>query len=225
MLYAIIKGCVRVRHTRKPQASLCAMSAMSAAQSIEAGVSAPHSDAQTTRNTSTMHTVKVYRPVAPSSSSQASTLANCALPRLTSQLDTCSHASLAVPDSYFTPSVHELSVAYNSQTKIRERMTEAPMLTRRLRDEKAAQAAAEKRAKYPQTRIRIKFADQTQIETSFASSLSIEALYAFVWSSLREDMQASSFLLCVLFLFVYSKLSGEQIKHHRDRNMRGPIPN
>lgn len=48
-----------------------------------------------------------------------------------------------------------------------------------------------------QTRIRVKFPDQTQIETSFNSLETFPAVYAFVRSALREDAKDAPFVLCM----------------------------
>ncbi|KAH8913770.1 hypothetical protein BT69DRAFT_1234079, partial [Atractiella rhizophila] len=53
-----------------------------------------------------------------------------------------------------------------------------------------------KRAKYPKTRVRIRFADRTQVETTFASSSRIPAVYAFTKSILSEEASSKAFVLC-----------------------------
>jgi hypothetical protein len=50
-------------------------------------------------------------------------------------------------------------VAYGSAGKQRERLVEAPLLTKRLRDEKAANALTSKRAKYPNVHLCLLFGD------------------------------------------------------------------
>ena len=48
----------------------------------------------------------------------------------------------------------------------------------------------------PQTNIRIKFTDRTQLEKSFPSTNKIRTVYAFVRSCLREDVKPIKFILC-----------------------------
>jgi tether containing UBX domain for GLUT4 len=48
----------------------------------------------------------------------------------------------------------------------------------------------------PQTTIRIRFTDMTQIEKAFPSTDTISSVYAFVHSTLREDVQPTKFVLC-----------------------------
>lgn len=57
-----------------------------------------------------------------------------------------------LPESYFAPTTHELAVAHSSQAKTSERLADAPLLTKRLRDDKASSAWQAKRAKYPQVK-------------------------------------------------------------------------
>lgn len=51
-----------------------------------------------------------------------------------------------------------------------------------------------------QARIRVKFADQTMVESSLPSSSRLDALYTSVSSVLNEAAQSSPFLLCMLSL-------------------------
>lgn len=57
-----------------------------------------------------------------------------------------------LPESYFAPTTHELAVAHTAQSKARERLTDAPMLTKRLRDEQTTKAFETKKQKYPKVR-------------------------------------------------------------------------
>ncbi|KAK7686127.1 hypothetical protein QCA50_010939 [Cerrena zonata] len=52
-----------------------------------------------------------------------------------------------------------------------------------------------KRAKYPTTRIRIRFTDRTQLEKTFPSTDKIKSVYAFVRGCLREDVKPIKFVL------------------------------
>lgn len=48
----------------------------------------------------------------------------------------------------------------------------------------------------PQTTIRVKFSDRSQLEKTFQSTDKIKSVYAFVRNSLREDVQSIKFVLC-----------------------------
>jgi hypothetical protein len=50
-----------------------------------------------------------------------------------------------------------------------------------------------------QTTIRVKFSDRTQLEKTFPSTNKIRSVYAFVRSSLREDVRPIKFILCKYF--------------------------
>ena len=47
-----------------------------------------------------------------------------------------------------------------------------------------------------QTRIRVKFPDQTQLEKKFPSTDKIRSIYAFVRGCLRDDVKPIKFILC-----------------------------
>lgn len=48
----------------------------------------------------------------------------------------------------------------------------------------------------PQTTIRIRFTDRTQLEKTFPSTDKIRSVYAFVRNLLREDVKPIKFVLC-----------------------------
>ena len=52
------------------------------------------------------------------------------------------------------------------------------------------------RAEIQQTTIRVRFSDRTQLEKTFSSSDKIRSVYAFVRSSLRDDVKPIKFILC-----------------------------
>jgi hypothetical protein len=49
---------------------------------------------------------------------------------------------------------------------------------------------------YTQTTIRVRFSDRTQLEKMFPSTDKIRSVYAFVRSSLRDDVRSIKFILC-----------------------------
>jgi len=63
---------------------------------------------------------------------------------------------------------------------------------RELQREAAGKA---KRERWPQTTIRIKFPDRTQLEKVFNSSDKIKVIYAFVRETLRDDVKPIKFIL------------------------------
>jgi tether containing UBX domain for GLUT4 len=115
-----------------------------------------------------------------------------------------------LPDSYFAPTAVDLKAAQNALTGRTQALVNAPLQLRATREalEKA------KRDRWPnvcclsflhnlsdltlsQTTIRIRFSDQTQLEKVFLSSDKIRSVYAFVRSSLRDDVKPIKFVLCL----------------------------
>ncbi|KAH9995741.1 hypothetical protein BJV77DRAFT_205820 [Russula vinacea] len=70
-------------------------------------------------------------------------------------------------------------------------LNNAPLLTRAQREEQAKI----KRDRWPNTTIRVRFPDLTQLEKVFPSSSKIRAVYAFVRDALREDVKPIKFIL------------------------------
>jgi tether containing UBX domain for GLUT4 len=52
-----------------------------------------------------------------------------------------------------------------------------------------------KRDRWPNTTIRVRFSDRTQLEKTFPSTDKIRSVYAFVRSSLRDDVKPVKFIL------------------------------
>ncbi|GAA6039577.1 hypothetical protein JCM8097_008402 [Rhodosporidiobolus ruineniae] len=100
-----------------------------------------------------------------------------------------SRSFLDLPESYFQPTPVELQQAYAGQVKRREDLTDRPLLTKRLRDRQEAEKSRAKAARWPQTRIRIRFADRSQLEGVFPSTDKLVHLYEFVRLALREDVR------------------------------------
>jgi len=80
-------------------------------------------------------------------------------------------------DDYFTPTIADLN--------------NSPLLTRAQREEQVKT----NRDRWPNTTIRVRFPDRTQLEKAFPSSDKIRSVYAFVRDSLREDVQPIKFIL------------------------------
>ncbi|BGP51943.1 hypothetical protein JCM10450v2_007903 [Rhodotorula kratochvilovae] len=122
-----------------------------------------------------------YRFYAPSSSSAAHAAA--------------SRSFLDLPESYFQPTPVELQQAYAGQVKRREDLTDRPLLTQKLRDQQLAAHDRAKAARWPHTRIRVRFPDRSQLEGVFPSSDKLVHLYEFVRIALRDDVRDCPFLL------------------------------
>jgi len=96
-----------------------------------------------------------------------------------------------LPDSYFTPTTADLKAAQSTLAARTKALVNAPLQLRATREgnEKA------KRDRWPNTTIRIRFTDRTQLEKVFPSTDKIRSVYAFVRSSLREDVKPIKFIL------------------------------
>jgi len=102
-----------------------------------------------------------------------------------------------LPDSFFTPTAADLKAAQATLSARTQALVNAPLQLRTTRE-------AEERAKqdrWPNTTIRIKFSDRTQLEKSFPSTDKIRSVYAFVRGSLREDVRTVKFILCTSTYF------------------------
>ncbi|KAF8274822.1 hypothetical protein EI94DRAFT_1561231 [Lactarius quietus] len=96
-----------------------------------------------------------------------------------------------LPDDYFTPTLADLR---ERQAQLHARTTtlsDAPLLTRAQRE----QQTKAKQDRWPNTTIRVRFPDLTQLEKVFPSSSKIRAVYAFVRDTLREDVKPIKFIL------------------------------
>ncbi|KAK0480268.1 hypothetical protein IW261DRAFT_1477046 [Armillaria novae-zelandiae] len=100
-------------------------------------------------------------------------------------------APLSLPDEYFTPTATDLKAAQSQLAARTQALTNAPLRLKAARD---AEETA-KRDRWPNTTIRIRFTDRTQLEKVFASTDKIRAVYAFVRGLLREDVKPIKFIL------------------------------
>jgi len=96
-----------------------------------------------------------------------------------------------LPDEYFTPTPADLKAAQATLSARTQALTNAPLQLRAVRE---AESKA-KRDRWPETTIRIRFADQTQLEKVFPSTNKIRSVYAFVRACLREDIKPIKFIL------------------------------
>ncbi|KAL1701690.1 hypothetical protein EV121DRAFT_294000 [Schizophyllum commune] len=95
------------------------------------------------------------------------------------------------PDSYFTPSPADIQTAQATLSARTHALTDRPLELKAVREarEKA------KRDRWPNTTIRIRFPDRTQLEKIFPSTSRIKAVYAFVRERLRDDVKPIKFIL------------------------------
>jgi len=119
------------------------------------------------------------------------------------------HFEADLPDSYFSPTSSELKSAQTQLSARTRALVNAPLQLRATREAKERS----KRDKWPlvrsfcphhdppwltvvQSTIRVRFSDRTQIEKTFPSTNPISFVYAFIRSSLREDVKSVKFTLC-----------------------------
>ncbi|KAG2347883.1 hypothetical protein BDR05DRAFT_957510 [Suillus weaverae] len=96
-----------------------------------------------------------------------------------------------LPDSYFTPSPADLKAAQATLSARTRSLVDAPLRVRAQREA----AEKSKRDRWPNTTIRVRFSDRTQLEKIFPSTDKIRSVYAFVRSSLRDDVKSIKFIL------------------------------
>ncbi|KAJ6519288.1 hypothetical protein C8R45DRAFT_950870 [Mycena sanguinolenta] len=96
-----------------------------------------------------------------------------------------------LPDDYFTPTAADLKQAQASLTAKTQALNDAPLQLRAVREA----AEKSKRDRWPNTTIRIRFTDRTQLEKVFPSSNKIRSIYAFVRDSLSDDVKPVKFVL------------------------------
>ncbi|GAA5988882.1 hypothetical protein JCM11641_002109 [Rhodosporidiobolus odoratus] len=114
---------------------------------------------------------------------------------LSSSHSAASRSFLDLPESYFAPTPVELQQAYAGQVQKTKDLVDRPLLTKRLREREEAEKSRVKAAKWPQTRIRIRLADRSQLEGVFPSTDKLVHLYEFVRLALREDVRDTAWYL------------------------------
>jgi tether containing UBX domain for GLUT4 len=101
------------------------------------------------------------------------------------------NSSRDIPDSFFTPTPADLKAAQAALSDRAQSLVNAPLQLRATRE--ATEKA--KRDRWPTTKIRVKFTDQTVLEKTFPSTDKIRSVYAFVRPLLREDVKPIKFIL------------------------------
>ncbi|TRM64895.1 hypothetical protein BD626DRAFT_490282 [Schizophyllum amplum] len=95
------------------------------------------------------------------------------------------------PESYFTPSPADVKAAQATLSARTHALTDRPLELKAVRDERERA----KRDRWPNTTIRVRFPDRTQLEKIFPSTSRIKAVYAFVRERLRDDVKPIKFIL------------------------------
>jgi len=97
----------------------------------------------------------------------------------------------ALPDDYFTPTSADLQAAQATLSARTQALVNAPLQLRSVRENNERA----RRERWPQTTIRVRFTDRTQLEKVFPSTDKIRSVYAFVRGCLREDVMPIKFIL------------------------------
>ncbi|KAI0636156.1 hypothetical protein C8Q77DRAFT_1101942 [Trametes polyzona] len=96
-----------------------------------------------------------------------------------------------LPDRYFDVTAADLRAQQASLAAKRDALQNAPLRTAAMREAEDKK----RRARWPHTTIRIRFADRSVLERTFPSTDKIKSVYAFVRGSLREDVKPIKFVL------------------------------
>ncbi|GAA6020124.1 hypothetical protein JCM8202_005000 [Rhodotorula sphaerocarpa] len=104
-------------------------------------------------------------------------------------------AFLDLPESYFQPTPSELQRAHAQAISHREQLVDRPLLTAKLRERTEAERNRAKAARWPQTRIRVRFADRSVVEGVFPSTDKLIHLYEFVRLALDPRVRSVPFVL------------------------------
>ncbi|KAL7417173.1 hypothetical protein BDY24DRAFT_376943 [Mrakia frigida] len=113
-----------------------------------------------------------------------------AAPQTSVFLPSNTSAPLDLPDSAFDPTPSEVGAAYAAATGRVQANQVLRTSAMRAKDE-----GVKVKPSWPNTKIRIKFSDRTQIERSFPSSTPLSSVYDFVRSSLSETSKEEGFML------------------------------
>ncbi|KAL7004156.1 hypothetical protein EMMF5_006283 [Cystobasidiomycetes sp. EMM_F5] len=101
-----------------------------------------------------------------------------------------------LPDSYYQPSSNDLRLAQAGQSqRLAQLGVNTNFTTRKQRDLDARKKEEKRVNRYPRTTIRIRFPDRHQLETTFPSSKTLQAVYDFTKESLNEEWRESPFIL------------------------------
>ncbi|OSC98545.1 hypothetical protein PYCCODRAFT_1375052 [Trametes coccinea BRFM310] len=96
-----------------------------------------------------------------------------------------------LPDHYFDLTPADVRAQQAMLAAKRDALHNAPLRTAAMREAEDKK----RRARWPQTTIRVKFSDRSVLEKTFPSTDKIKSVYAFVRGSLREDVKPIKFVL------------------------------
>ncbi|KAG8956081.1 hypothetical protein FRC03_010971 [Tulasnella sp. 419] len=99
--------------------------------------------------------------------------------------------SQSLPDTFFEPTTEELKSVFAQQSRLTQNLVNAPLKTQAIREREDK----EKQARFPTTRIRVKFPNQLILERTFPSTDKIKSVYAWVRNSLTEEAKPIKFVL------------------------------
>ncbi|ORY35445.1 hypothetical protein BCR39DRAFT_509777 [Naematelia encephala] len=98
-------------------------------------------------------------------------------------------------DTFFEPTISDVRAHQASVLARSRQLNDAPLLTSKYRDEEKSAKEKKRAEKWPETTIRVKFSDGTQIQSIFPSTSPIQPVYAFVRSALSPEVASKPFLL------------------------------
>ncbi|GAA5982396.1 hypothetical protein JCM10908_006630 [Rhodotorula pacifica] len=107
-----------------------------------------------------------------------------------------SSTTASLPDSYFQPTAQELQRAHAQSIAHVSSLVDRPLLTSKLRQQQQAEKTRTKLAKWPHTKIRIRFNDRSQLEGVLKSETDkLVHVYEFVRLALRPELRHIPFVL------------------------------
>ncbi|KIY44436.1 hypothetical protein FISHEDRAFT_51336 [Fistulina hepatica ATCC 64428] len=158
---------------------------MSSTPSTKDTIPAPTSD-----GFSTMASMSAARENASSS-----TIANPSAGRAFKVYKPINHSHIHLPppppDDFYTVTAADLKSAQAVLRARTQALVDAPLQLRATREAEDRK----KRERWPNTTIRVRFPDQTQLEATFPSTDKIKSVYVFVRASLRDDVKPIKFIL------------------------------
>lgn len=144
-------------------------------------VSTPPNDAQ----------VKVFKP--PSGNAGESRCVEDAPPKLMTDLMVTAAPPPPPADNGLKPTSAELKSAFQDHIQQRHG-PDAPMMTKAMREKEEAKRRVGRKV-YSEVKIRVRFADRTQLETSLPVTEKLPSIYGFVRNSLNTAAQQTPFTL------------------------------
>ncbi|KAM0752974.1 hypothetical protein T439DRAFT_323592 [Meredithblackwellia eburnea MCA 4105] len=101
----------------------------------------------------------------------------------------------SLPESYFAPTPSELQTAFAGQVRQREQLVDRPLLTKALREREEISKSAEREKKWPEIKVRVRFADRSLLEGTLSGKDVLGAVYEMTKAALDEDVRKKPFLL------------------------------